>query len=69
VLKFYAFMLIFSGSLTDVKFRPEPFDTLAQCQEEISEVATRTATLPVPEGVTKIKFVCLPVQDEIHVSD
>jgi hypothetical protein len=70
MLKYFAFMLIFTNDgLVDVKFKQEPFANLATCQEELAETSARISTQPLPEFVTKLKFVCLPVQDEVQVSD
>jgi hypothetical protein len=68
VLKFFALLLVFGGegggTLLGVQHKPESFTSLKLCNEEIVEQASRLSMQPLPQGVAKIKFVCLPVSDQ-----
>jgi hypothetical protein len=67
MIKFFALLLVFGphGELLGVQNKADPFPDLKQCTEEITGAANLMATRPLPEGVAKVKFVCLPVSDQV----
>jgi len=60
-------MLYFNGdTLNAIEAEQAPFSSLAICQ---SYMVDEMKNANIPEGITKVKGVCLPVPDEVLIKE
>lgn len=62
MLKFFVIlMMLHSDHVVEVGVEPAPYKTLGECTEAAAKDVLALGKQELPDGVTEVKGVCLPV--------